>query len=159
VNWAEPEQASEARKILSRWARPPPAVGLELLSWKFADEIVRSFAVSLLEGLSDGDVANYLLQLVNVVKYELCHDSPLAGFLLRRGLLNKTVVGHPLYWLLKSEMSTAAERLGVILEAFLRGCGIGSLSVLTTEEGIIKGIARVAATVKTTKKEERAECV
>src|SRR6185437_6268078 len=41
---------------------------------------------------------------LQVLKYELHHDSSLARFLLRRALRNKKRVGHALFWHLKAEM-------------------------------------------------------
>ena len=53
------------------------------------------------------------------------HVSALALFLLRRALRNRLVIGHPLFWLLQSEMHVPeiSERYGLLLEAYLRGCG------------------------------------
>ncbi len=41
--------------------------------------------------LSDEDVARYLMQLVQTLKFEPHLDSPLARMLLRRALLNRYV--------------------------------------------------------------------
>ena len=43
---------------------------LELLDCKYADPTVRRRAVEWLEGMSDEDLAQYLLQLVQTLKYE-----------------------------------------------------------------------------------------
>lgn len=73
---------------------------LELLDSNFADNKVRAYAVRCLEELSDEELLDYLLQLTQVLKYESFHDSPLARFLLRRALRNKTI-GHYFFWYLK----------------------------------------------------------
>ena len=44
------------------------------------------------------------VQLVQNLKAEPYHDSALFRFLLRRALRNPLMIGHQLYWLLKSEM-------------------------------------------------------
>ena len=49
---------------------------------------------------SDDKLVMYLLQLVQVLKFEPYLDCPLAEFLLRRGLRNKTI-GHYLFWHLR----------------------------------------------------------
>lgn len=43
---------------------------LELLDCKFADPLVRSRAVEWLDFMSDEDLNQYLLQLVQTLKYE-----------------------------------------------------------------------------------------
>jgi phosphatidylinositol-4,5-bisphosphate 3-kinase len=71
-----------------------------LLDSKFADSHIRKFAVDRLELLSNEEVLDYLLQLVQVLKYEPYHDSALARFLIRRSLSSRNI-GHSLFWLLK----------------------------------------------------------
>lgn len=88
---------------------------------------VRKFAVENLNAsLSDSDVQDILLQLVQSLKYEPYLNSPLAVFLLRRALTNR-VIGHFFFWHLKSEISGRSWmdiRFGIILEAYCRGlCG------------------------------------
>lgn len=48
--------------------------------------------------LSDDDLALYMLELVQALKYEPNHFSPLGEMLLERALLNPHVVGHQLFW-------------------------------------------------------------
>ena len=43
-------------------------------------------------------------QLVQALKYELFHNSPLAEFLLEKALSNTRVVGHAFFWALKSNL-------------------------------------------------------
>ena len=52
--------------LLSRWAPLKPVAALELLDAKFADASIRSHAVGCLEDMSDGELAMYVLQLVQV---------------------------------------------------------------------------------------------
>jgi phosphatidylinositol-4,5-bisphosphate 3-kinase catalytic subunit alpha/beta/delta len=63
-------------------------------------------------------LANYFLQLVQVLKYEPYHDSALARFLLQRSLCNRKLLGHEFFWHLKAELSVPAigERYGLLLE-------------------------------------------
>ena len=65
-----------------------------------------------------------LSPLPQALKFEPHHDSPLARFLLHRALNNKRI-GHFLFWYLKCELHNPlyALRCGVILEAYLKGCG------------------------------------
>ena len=61
---------------------------------------------------------------VQVLKFEPYHDSALARYLLSRALQSKRI-GHFFYWYLRSEMDTPefSQRFGILLEAYLRGCG------------------------------------
>lgn len=130
---------------------------LELLDAKFADAAVRQYAVDCLDDLSNEQLCDYLLQLVQVgllspvlknwlnidgskvLKYELYHDSALSRFLLRRALRSREV-GHALYWYLKSEMHvpTITERYGLLLEAYLRGCGTHRQELKKQEEVLVR---------------------
>ncbi len=52
--------------MLLSWADLKPEVALELLDANFSEEHVRAYAVSRLELLSDDEVVDYLVQLVQV---------------------------------------------------------------------------------------------
>uniref|UniRef100_A0A452VI70 phosphatidylinositol-4,5-bisphosphate 3-kinase n=1 Tax=Ursus maritimus TaxID=29073 RepID=A0A452VI70_URSMA len=72
--------------------------------------------------LLDDELFRYLLQLVQVLKYESYLDCELAKFLLARALANRKI-GHFLFWHLRSEMHvpSVALRFGLIMEAYCRG--------------------------------------
>ena len=69
-------------------------------------------------------MGQYMLQLVQTLKYEPYLDNPLARLLLRRVLLNRKL-GHFFFWHLKSELQNPSLflKLGLILEAYCRGLG------------------------------------
>ena len=71
---------------------------------------------------SDWELCQYLLQLVQVLKYELYLECDLVEFLLNRALNNQRI-GHYFFWLLRSEMHvpSVSVRFGLILEAYCRG--------------------------------------
>lgn len=112
----------EMHHILAAWPPLGPLDSLELLDARYADARVRSYAVSRLDVLTDAQLQDYLLQLVQVLKYEPYHDNALCRFLVRRALRNARI-GHVLFWFLKGEMhvSEISERYGLVLEAYLRG--------------------------------------
>eukprot|EP00727_Mastigamoeba_balamuthi_P009991 m51a1_g5614 putative phosphatidylinositol- -diphosphate 3-kinase (1334) ;mRNA; f:729197-733986 len=155
VNWALGEQVLEAHKLLREWERITYITALELLDWKISDPVVREFAVHHLEELSDTDLSEYLVQLVTVFKCEPYHDCALSRFLLKRALLNEIIIGHQLFWLLKAELRTSVARCGVLLEAYLRGCGNACLGRLREEEEVINRLSGIAGIVKETKKDDR----
>lgn len=102
-----------------------PEEALALLDSQFGDEKVRLFAVKKLSKLDDYMIALYMPQLVQSLKSELYHRSPLSEFLLERSIRNTGVVGHALFWTLKSSLHSklSYERLYLILERFLMCCG------------------------------------
>eukprot|EP01113_Clastostelium_recurvatum_P028422 TRINITY_DN3438_c0_g1_i4.p1 TRINITY_DN3438_c0_g1~~TRINITY_DN3438_c0_g1_i4.p1 ORF type:complete len:1453 (-),score=442.67 TRINITY_DN3438_c0_g1_i4:115-3945(-) len=145
----------EMYKYLKRWAPMRPLDSLELLDSRFADEQVREYAVECLSRLSDNELHDYLLQLVQVLKYEPYHDSVLARFLVDRALRNPRL-GHSLFWYLKSEMHVPeiSERFGLMLEAYLRGCG-GHREELGRQNEVLKSLVRVANLIKPLKDDIR----
>jgi len=125
VNWASGAAVAEAYHLMDRWVPPSPLQALQLLDSHYPDPKVRAYAVERLEEMDEAELGQYLLQLSQVLKYELFTDSALARFLLRRALRHPRVIGHQLFWLLKGEMhiSEVAPRYGVFLEQYLRSCG------------------------------------
>lgn len=76
----------EMHVLLKSWSKGDPVDALELLDARYTDPHIRAYAVKQLEQLTNAEVEDYLLQLVQVLKYETYHDSPLCRFLLKRGL-------------------------------------------------------------------------
>jgi len=70
----------------------------QLLDAKFANRQVREYAVTSLNNLSDPELRDYLLQLVQVLKYEPSHISALGCWLMRRALRNQIQIGHAFFW-------------------------------------------------------------
>jgi phosphatidylinositol-4,5-bisphosphate 3-kinase len=72
VDWGNVDKRMEAYRLLQLWSRPASAVtALELLDAKFADPVVRQYAIDLLRSLKDDQLRNYLLQLVQCLKFEV----------------------------------------------------------------------------------------
>mmetsp|Transcript_9981 Transcript_9981/g.13709 ORF Transcript_9981/g.13709 Transcript_9981/m.13709 type:complete len:1266 (+) Transcript_9981:125-3922(+) len=162
VDWSKPDHIAEAYRVMYKWTPPTAVEALELLDSQFADAKVREYAIGCLEKLNDGDLVDYLLQLVQVLKYEPLHDSALARFLLRRALQNKDIVGHTLFWHLRAEMHVPeiAERYGLLLEAYLRACGNIYRTELVKQLEIVDQLTEVALKIKQIpSKEERLETV
>jgi hypothetical protein len=96
---------------LDLWDQPSHAQALLLLDRRFMDPKVRAFAVHCLEDLGDEELALYMLQLCQQLKFENHIDSALARFLLRRALANMRLIGHIFFWQLKSEVYNLDVRL------------------------------------------------
>ncbi|XP_069466120.1 phosphatidylinositol 4,5-bisphosphate 3-kinase catalytic subunit delta isoform [Ambystoma mexicanum] len=122
TKWSRHEDVSQMLCLLQSWQELSVLSALELLDFSFPDRNVGSFTINCLKKLTDEDLCQYLLQLVQVLKYESYLDCELARFLLERALSNRKI-GHFLFWHLRSEMHVPAVaiRFGLILEAYCRG--------------------------------------
>mmetsp|Transcript_81 Transcript_81/g.70 ORF Transcript_81/g.70 Transcript_81/m.70 type:complete len:224 (-) Transcript_81:685-1356(-) len=102
-----------------------PEDALSLLNADFPDENVRLYACRRIAQLPDDDLALYMPQLAQALCFESQHYSPLGELLIERSLKNPYIVGHELFWELRSQLHVKAlcERLGLILEQFLMLCG------------------------------------
>ncbi|XP_063497996.1 phosphatidylinositol 4-phosphate 3-kinase C2 domain-containing subunit alpha isoform X2 [Symphalangus syndactylus] len=89
--------------LLHQWPPLYPLIALELLDSKFADQEVRSLAVTWIEAISDDELTDLLPQFVQALKYEIYLNSSLVQFLLSRALGN-IQIAHSLYWLLKDAL-------------------------------------------------------
>ena len=101
IDWSNPGAVREAHSLLADWGTLEPKDALELLDARYADERVRMYAVQCLDAMSDEELELYMLQLVQVLKYEQFHDSALARFLMVRSLQCPNVIGHLFFWYLK----------------------------------------------------------
>ncbi|XP_075013790.1 phosphatidylinositol 4,5-bisphosphate 3-kinase catalytic subunit beta isoform [Calonectris borealis] len=82
---------------------------------------------------NDEELSQYLLQLVQVLKYEPFLDCALSRFLLERALANRRI-GQMLFWHLRSEVHIPAVsvQFGLILEAYCRG-SVAHMKVLAKQ--------------------------
>lgn len=103
VDWGDPLQVSEVHQFIDECPTIKPVSAMELLDVQFPDKCVREYAVSCFRSLSDQDLVEFLPQLVQVIKCEPYHFSPLVGFLVPRAL-RKLLVGHSLFWHLKADL-------------------------------------------------------
>ncbi|XP_030842909.1 phosphatidylinositol 4,5-bisphosphate 3-kinase catalytic subunit alpha isoform [Strongylocentrotus purpuratus] len=124
VKWYSREDVSQLYVLLKDWPDMDAETALGLLDCSYADLGVRTEAVNCLDRMSDEQVTQYLLQLVQVLKYESYLDNPLARFLLKRSLYNQRI-GHFFFWHLRSEMHkpSVSRRFGLMLEAYCRSLG------------------------------------
>uniref|UniRef100_A0A4W4EVY7 phosphatidylinositol 3-kinase n=1 Tax=Electrophorus electricus TaxID=8005 RepID=A0A4W4EVY7_ELEEL len=152
VDWLKPSAVQDIHWLLDHCVPQDLelAVALELLSVNYTDEKVRKLAVQRLEMISNEELLRYLLQLVQTLKVEPYHDSCLARFLIQRALRSKHV-GHFFFWFLRSEVGGCPffqQRMAVILEAYLLGCGEAMLTSFQRQVQVIKVLHDVAIRVK-----------
>ncbi|GAB1294563.1 Phosphatidylinositol 4,5-bisphosphate 3-kinase catalytic subunit beta isoform [Apodemus speciosus] len=133
IKWNKLEDVAQLQALLQIWPKLPPREALELLDFNYPDQYVREYAVGCLRQMSDEELSQYLLQLVQVLKYEPFLDCALSRFLLERALDNRRI-GQFLFWHLRSEVHTPAVsvQFGVILEAYCRG-SVGHMKVLSKQ--------------------------
>uniref|UniRef100_A0A665UA85 phosphatidylinositol-4,5-bisphosphate 3-kinase n=1 Tax=Echeneis naucrates TaxID=173247 RepID=A0A665UA85_ECHNA len=84
TKWNKREDVVQMVSLLRNWPDLPVIQALELLDYSFPDPAVRSFTVRCLRKLSDDEILQYLIQLVQVLKYESYLDCDLTTFLLER---------------------------------------------------------------------------
>ncbi|XP_068136641.1 phosphatidylinositol 4,5-bisphosphate 3-kinase catalytic subunit beta isoform isoform X2 [Hyperolius riggenbachi] len=148
VKWNKLEDVAQLQALLQIWSRLPPRDALELLDFNYPDQYVREYAVNCLKSMSDEELSQYLLQLVQVLKYEPFLDCALSRFLLQRALANRRI-GQFLFWHLRAEVHipTVSVQFGLLLEAYCRGSvahmkvlskQVEALNKLRTLNGLIK---------------------
>ena len=144
------------KRLLPFWATLSPTEALQLLDFHFVVPEVREFAINCLRKISDIELSDYLLQLVQVIKYEPYHDSPLSRFLLQRAIQNRSRIGHPFFWHLKAELNIpdTSERYMLLLEAYVYGCGDHSFELMKQNELAIS-LHTISESVKQSKKKLR----
>ncbi len=107
VDWADAEEAAQAQKLMETWARIDVGDALEMLSPVFQNPIVRSFAVSFFKTVDDEILDDFLLQLVQALRYQDEDQSELSDFLVQRACRN-TLIASSLFWYLCAEIEDDA---------------------------------------------------
>uniref|UniRef100_A0A8C6LTM9 Phosphatidylinositol 4-phosphate 3-kinase C2 domain-containing subunit alpha n=1 Tax=Nothobranchius furzeri TaxID=105023 RepID=A0A8C6LTM9_NOTFU len=145
-DWAS---MAHIHSLLHHWPALPLVTALELLDSKFADTEVRSVAVSWIEESSDDELADYLPQLVQAIKFE-CHlKNALVMFLLSRAQGN-IIIAHHLYWLLKDAMQDPAWwwRYEQVMGSLLCLCGSKLRAELEKQTNLVTLLGIVAERVR-----------
>uniref|UniRef100_A0A8D3E8M4 phosphatidylinositol-4,5-bisphosphate 3-kinase n=1 Tax=Scophthalmus maximus TaxID=52904 RepID=A0A8D3E8M4_SCOMX len=148
TKWNKREDVVQMVNLLRNWPDLPAIHALELLDYSFPDPAIRSFTIRCLRKLSDDELLQYLIQLVQVLKYESYLDCDLTTFLLERALSNRRI-GHFLFWHLRSEIHVASVtlRFGLILEAYCRG-NIHHIKLLTKQNEALSKMKTLSDFVK-----------
>ncbi len=156
VPWSHPQAIAITDQLLDKWEKMKPVDAIGLLNYNFPSGRVRRYAVKILSELSDNELKSLLLQLVQTLKFELYHDSALARFLIERSLKSTHLIGHVLFWHMKSEMHdpSISERYGLILEEYLLNCGSHRRELLK-QNGIVEQLFNIAMLIKETNKADQ----
>ncbi|XP_028274773.1 phosphatidylinositol 4,5-bisphosphate 3-kinase catalytic subunit beta isoform [Parambassis ranga] len=161
VKWSKHEDMAQLQALLQVWPTLSPRDALELLDFNYPDQYVREYAVRCLRDMSDEELLQYLLQLVQVLRYEPYYDCALTHFLLERAQGNRKI-GHFLFWHLRSEihMPAVSVQFALILEAYCRG-SIPHIEVLKKQVEALSKLKSVnelikLGTIKNAKKNKEA---
>lgn len=148
VRWEDPKKVKETHILLHIWNKPAALQALELLDAKYQDPIIRNFGINCMSYMPDAECFDYMLQFTQVLKHEPFHSSALALFLLKRAWKNPKI-GNCFFWFLKAEMhlEEVGERYTLLLEAYLRGCGL-QLNELKKQNEVNQKLVRVAEKIK-----------
>ncbi|RYH22899.1 GAF domain-containing protein [archaeon] len=115
TDFSNAENVKELYTLLDLWSPLNLVTALTLLDRRYMDSKVRAYAVHCLEDVPDEELALYMLQLTQQLKFEYYVDSALARFLLRRALTNSKLIGHIFFWLLQSEVYNLSIRKRYII--------------------------------------------
>uniref|UniRef100_A0A3Q3SIS6 phosphatidylinositol 3-kinase n=1 Tax=Mastacembelus armatus TaxID=205130 RepID=A0A3Q3SIS6_9TELE len=154
VDWMNRRIVEDVHWLLENWdaGELDLTVALELLSMDFADEIVRRLAVQRLESLSNDDVLKYLLQLVQcLTAVKMWTTATSAPSPLFSCLMQSKRIGHFFFWYVRSEVAGCPyfrQRMAVILEAYLLGCGQAMLNSFTKQVQAVEALQEVAILIK-----------
>ncbi|KAM4589944.1 phosphatidylinositol 4,5-bisphosphate 3-kinase catalytic subunit beta isoform 1-T3 [Fundulus diaphanus] len=148
VKWSKHEDMAQLQALLQIWPKLCPRDALELLDFNYPDQYVRKYAVNCLRDMSDEELSQYLLQLVQVLRYEPYYDCALTHFLLERAQSNRKI-GHFLFWHLRSEinMPAVSVQFSLILEAYCRG-SIPHIEVLQKQVDALTKLKSVNELIK-----------
>ncbi|KAG7400989.1 Phosphatidylinositol 4,5-bisphosphate 3-kinase catalytic subunit gamma isoform [Phytophthora boehmeriae] len=163
VHWDDRDECEEALKLLPKWSVPDhQAAYIELLNGEFAHEGVRKFAVKKLGQMADTTFSYFLPQLVQAIKFENHHVSPLSMMLIERAIKNPNQIGFDLFWSMKVEAHNDQyrERYGTILNAYLDVCSSKMRAILKLQDNLFSEggmLERICQSVKAKKKDGAAE--
>ena len=107
VDWSDASETSQAIDLMRTWAPISVAEALELLSPEYTVDAVRSHAVTALQNTSDEELLQYLLQLVQALRYERKDISALACFLVARAT-HAMSLATGLFWYLCAELDDSS---------------------------------------------------
>uniref|UniRef100_A0A8C6XAR2 Phosphatidylinositol 4,5-bisphosphate 3-kinase catalytic subunit alpha isoform n=1 Tax=Naja naja TaxID=35670 RepID=A0A8C6XAR2_NAJNA len=155
VKWNSRDEVAQMYCLIKDWPQIRPEQAMELLDCNYPDPMVRAFAIRCLEKyLTDDKLSQYLIQLVQVLKYEQYLDNLLVRFLLKKALTNQRI-GHFFFWHLKSEMhnKNVSQRFGLLLDSYCRACGM-YLKHLSRQVEAMEKLINLTDILKQEKKDE-----
>ncbi|EQC31022.1 hypothetical protein SDRG_11209 [Saprolegnia diclina VS20] len=161
INWSNRDAIDEARRLVARWNLDDDVASLlQVLGHDVPDPMLRAWVVDQLHKLPDDVLQDYVLQLVQVLKYEGHVDGALSRFLLFRSLLNPVRIGQRVFWLLKTEADNwlHAESYSILLATYV-SLHPSHRALLFEQCRIVDQLELIAQRVKRTNKDDRLACL
>ncbi|KAL8561409.1 hypothetical protein ACOMHN_037306 [Nucella lapillus] len=144
---------ADLRSLLSLWPPLHPTQAFEVLLPQYPDLGVREFAAESLARIPADDLAHFLPQLIQALKFESYHNSPLARLLLETSC--KSVrFAHQFFWLLKGVAGQDASykrRYELMFVALASVAGDTLYQEFRKQEDLVKVMTSVAEKVKVAK--------
>ena len=147
---------AQLHELLQVWQPLSPVIALDLLTAKFPDIVVRTYAVKWFSTVSESELSEYLPQLVQALKYETYHNSSLSKFLISSAI-GSPKVAHYLFWHLKYYTIDAqfSQRFQIVLGGLFSTCGAAMKDQLLRQELMVRQLAEATQSVKETKDSQR----
>ncbi|XP_061177401.1 phosphatidylinositol 4-phosphate 3-kinase C2 domain-containing subunit alpha-like [Saccostrea echinata] len=149
-------QLADISGLLRDWTVLDPMQALELLLPQFPDSRVREFAVNCLHKIKSDEIVDFLPQLIQALKYESYHASPLAWLLLERASTSVRFA-HQLFWLLKgtaAQDTTYKRRYELMFVALINVAGDLLYQEFRKQEVMVKILTTIGEKVQVAKDKE-----
>ncbi|GFN93851.1 phosphatidylinositol 4-phosphate 3-kinase c2 domain-containing subunit alpha-like [Plakobranchus ocellatus] len=144
---------SEIYSLLRCWKPLHPMQAFELLLPQFPDLRVRQFAADSLNKIPSDDLVDFLPQMIQGLKFESYHNSPLAKLLLEQAC-KAPRFAHQFFWLLKGVAAqdvTFKRRYELMFVALASVAGDALYQELHKQEELVKLVSSLAEQVKDAK--------
>ncbi|XP_053384190.1 phosphatidylinositol 4-phosphate 3-kinase C2 domain-containing subunit alpha-like isoform X3 [Mercenaria mercenaria] len=141
---------------IKQWSTLQPMQSLELLLPQYPDMKVRSFAVDCLRMMPTDDLIAFIPQLIQALKYESYHSSPLARLMLEQSC-RSVRFAHQFFWLLKgaTQDSQYKRRYELMFVALVSVAGEALYQEFMKQEEIVKVLQTTAERVQQAKGSEK----
>ncbi|KAK3101653.1 hypothetical protein FSP39_005228 [Pinctada imbricata] len=155
ISW-DYRSLSEIYALVRDWPILEPMQALELLLPQYQDSKVREFAVTCLKQITSDELADFLPQLVQALKYESYHASHLARLLLEQSC-QSVRFAHQFFWLLKGAAAqdlTYKRRYELMFAALINVAGDPLYQEFRKQEEMVKILTTTAERVQAAKDKE-----
>jgi len=155
--WDKESAVQEMQRLLTVWPPLSALEALQLLDAKFIDPAIREFAVGCISSMSDNELEDYMLQLVQTLKHEPHHASSLCYFLFLRAVRNPRLIGHNLFWYLESELESVemADRFRLFKKELLLSFNEDFRNELLKQAALVRQLVVIAKQVKDIKERDK----
>ncbi|XP_055899738.1 phosphatidylinositol 4-phosphate 3-kinase C2 domain-containing subunit beta-like isoform X1 [Biomphalaria glabrata] len=146
----------EIYALLRDWKPLPPMQAFELLLPQYPDLKVRQFATDCLNKIPSDDLIDFLPQMIQGLKFESYHNSPLAKLLLEQSCKSPRFA-HQFFWLLKGPAPQDRffkRRYELMFAALANVSGDTLYQEFKKQEDLLKIVTSIAEKVKVSKEKD-----